>query len=225
MTLKEKQELLYKEWISKRDYKLFVKDGILNYKKWETTKPKILFLLKESADNFTEIANQDIRIHTGNGNHFWWQICYWKYIINKLHSKEKVVFIPTKQLPESLNENRLDSIAYVNVKKLCENKTTSKEKDILQYADVDKILLKKQIDLIQPNVVFCSTTTFKAYKKIYPQNNLKELNKICYKDGQKLVLKFRHPSYFQIKGGRKTNFTDLHQSLLEKNGILNQFDW
>jgi hypothetical protein len=223
-TLKAKQEELYIKWQGNRNYSNFVKDGILNYERWNSLSPKILFLLKESADHFTNIAGEKINITKGNGTHFWWNICYWKYIINCLYNNIEPLFISTIDLPEvKLNNNILDSIAYVNIKKQCDNLTKSKDNDILNFAQKDKELLLEQIDLINPDVIFCSKVTFKAYKHIY-EGNIEEINRICFKHNGRLVINFFHPSFFQISGGRETIFNSLKEAL-EKDNVLNSFNW
>ena len=221
--LKQKQIALYKKWIKKREYSYFTKDGILNYDVWEKTSPKIMFLLKETADDFINIADKDIDIRDGKGNHFWWNITYWKYVINQLYLKNTSFdFIPKEKLPEASNSYILNDIAYVNIKKECENKSKSDDTDINKYAQNDKALLKEQIDLISPNIIFCSATTYKAYINLY--NDITKLNNNCFKHNNRLIIKYYHPSYFQIKGGRKTLFNNLKNILLSDD-ILGEFKW
>ena len=137
--IESKLEQLFVNWKSQRDYEPFVDDGILNYQKWLVSNPKIMFLLKESADDFVKIRNFSVDITKGKGPHFWWNICYWKYLINELYKGEDPMFISQDNLPGVLfNNNVLDSIAYVNVKKSCENLSVSSDQDILDFANRDK---------------------------------------------------------------------------------------
>lgn len=222
--IKNKQEELYLKWQNTRNYSYFVKDGILNYEKWNSLSPKILFLLKEAADDFINIAGEKIDITKGNGNHFWWNICYWKYIIEHLYNNVDPIFIARTELPEArLNNNILDSIAYVNIKKQCDNFTRSEDKNILKYAESDGGLLREQIDLICPDIIFCSRTTFKAYQLIYCEN-METINEICFKHNDRLIINFFHPSYFQITGGRQTLFNKL-KNALENGNVFNSFKW
>ena len=224
MSKREKQHSLYSDWINEKKYENFVYDGILNYSIWENYSPKVLFLLKESTNDFKNIAEQKIDIRQGSGNHFWWNICYWKYLIEQLYKNKNPEFINKDNLPEvKYNNHILDSIAYVNIKKNCENKNSSKDKDIFQYAINDKSLLVEQIDLINPNVIFCSDITFKSYKHLYP-DNLKMINTTCYNHNNRLIINFRHPGFFQIEGGRERNFYDLKKQLTESN-IFTNFRW
>lgn len=207
--IRAKQEQLYEKWITARNYPYFVRDGILDYEKWAKTHPKILFLLKETADDFVFIADQKIDITRGNGSHFWWNICYWKYLINCFSEKSEPQFISTKELPEiKFNQNILDSIAYVNIKKQCDNRTRSNDSEIYGYAVRDCEFLKNQIDMIAPNIIFCTKVTFKSYSYIYKEQ-IDSLSELCFRHDNRLIINFKHPSFFQIKGGRETLFNIL----------------
>lgn len=225
--IESKLEQLFVNWKSQRDYEPFVDDGILNYQKWLVSNPKIMFLLKESADDFVKIRNFSVDITKGKGPHFWWNICYWKYLVNELYKGEDPMFISQDNLPEVLfNNNVLDSIAYVNVKKSCENLSVSSDQDILDFANRDKDFLGEQINLINPDVVFCSNVTFVAYKLLFKEDGeLIKINQVCYRHKDRLILCYNHPSYFQIAGGRETLFNNLKKALLEGGNVLKQFSW
>lgn len=227
-TLEQAQNDLFTTWMTEREYKSssFNLDGILNYKTWESLNPKIMFFLKETADDFLDVRKDPINIRKGNGNHFWWNIVYWKHAINQIYNKNEIdhSLLPFSELHEVKYTNYIiDSIAYVNVKKICENKTSSNDAEILKYAMNDKPFLHEQINLINPDIVFCSKITFKAYKEIFGEE-LEQINSICYKHNNRLILKFVHPSYFQIKGGKGAHFSSLCKSL-DGNGVLSKFNW
>lgn len=224
-TTEEKLNELNEKWINERKYDPFVYDGILNFQKWNKSHPKILFLLKETADDFTHIANSKIDIRTGNGPHFWWNIVLWKYAINKIFNNEDASFPNMENIPEVKENNYiLDSIAYVNVKKTCDNYTTSSDSDIIGFANHDKDFLIQQINLINPNIIISSKLTFNCYKTIY-QIEPEYITDICYNHNDRLILKYKHPSFFQISGGRETLYYGLCEALKEKNGIMNIFSW
>lgn len=212
------------KWQAKRKYSNFVYDGILCKEKWEDESPKIMFLLKESADHFTRISESEIDVRKGNGNHFWWNICYWKYVVKSLSQNIVPYFINADELPESKNQYKLDSISYVNIKKQCDNKTKSDDREILRYAINDKDFLKEQIDLINPSVVFCSNITFKCYETIYNKLNT-SINDLYFLHNGRLIIKFYHPSYFQIKGGRERLFEILKGKTTDEKvlNILRKF--
>ena len=223
--IQKKLEELNQTWQQERSYRFFTIDGVLNYKNWETQTPKILFLLKESADGFIDIAGRGHNITKGNGPHFWWNICYWKYLINNISTKRNYEFVSKFELPEVKNNNYiLDSISYVNIKKNNEGKTKSERNDILKYARQDKYFLKKQLDIIEPNVIFCSQDTFDAYKHIYDSVLIK-INNNCFKHNERLIINFYHPSYGFMKGGREAIYNVLRDNLTFENNLMEQFNW
>jgi len=223
--IQKRLEELNKKWKTKRDYKSFTNDGVLNYQTWEFQNPKVLFLLKESADGFIEIVGKEHDIRKGNGPHFWWNICYWKYLITNIYLKKNIDFISKLELPEVVcNNYLLDSIAYVNIKKNNEGLTKSNRGDILKYAKQDQDLLKEQIDIICPNVIFCSSDTFEAYRHIYGPNLLK-LNDTCFRHNDRLIIKFYHPSYGFLTGGRKAIYYKLKNSIISDIDLPTQFNW
>ena len=224
MNLKEKQEALYEKWQKERNFPkdYFTKDGILNYDVWKETKSKIMFLLKETADDFVNIANREIDIRDGKGSHFWWNICYWKYVVNKVYNGDNSIeFIDTNELPEAKKGYILNDIAYVNIKKECQNKAKSNDGEIIEYARRDKDLLIEQIDLISPNVIFCNNATFISYKILYGE--LEAINDNCFIHNNRLIIKYYHPSYFQISGGRETHFYNIRNFLTDN--VFEKFNW
>src|SRR5690606_12320795 len=115
----------------------------------------------------------------------------------------------------------VDNIAYVNVKKINSNSSVSNEQDILKYAQEDRDVLQLQIDTINPDVIFTSETTFKAYQVIYDLvvgdlQNVKQL--VCkdqtfiYAEHQNLkIIKTYHPSYFALS--QELTASSLHRLL------------
>lgn len=166
--------------------------------------------------------NFNIYIREGKGTHFWWNIAYWKFIENSIYNNTNPDYSTTDKLSEASREYILNDIAYVNIKKNCENKTRTNSSDIITYAKNDRQYLIKQIDLINHDVIFCSETTFRAYKILHSEYLL-QLNTICNRHDNRLIINYKYPSYFQISGGRKTLFNNLKNSLLEID--FKQFNW
>jgi hypothetical protein len=67
-----------------RKYK-FIHDGIINEEAYCKSEPRILFLLKESNDDYTEIALEDGAVNPTNGNStlFWRKLNIIQYILEK----------------------------------------------------------------------------------------------------------------------------------------------
>ena len=212
---------LFKEWgerrsISNPDAK-FVYDGVSgewpddmgiskisekSWQKWEDAKPKIMFLIKEAWGGYQpEIAHDA-------GSRFGWNMMRWKKAIEQLYLDGTCVPAYISNDEASISN---EGCAIVEVKKWDEDLRTSTKDDILAYARRDGDLLRKEIDLIGPEVVLCDGTTFTAYNEfIYPGElkNAQNLNYIppeetadkisasiiLHKQKNRLVLNFYHPS-------------------------------
>lgn len=180
--------LLKKIWQENRpDYKTFCDDGILIEDDWDNSRTKILFLLKETFKDFSVIKGK--HGPKGNSNTFWRKMQMWTNITDKIYSGNEASHKDAKASKENPNKE----IAYVNIKKNVTKdkqayKTNSADDDIKKYAVSDAKLLKKQIDLINPDVIICCGT-YKYIKHILPLNIE---NSHLY--GKKWVVDFKHLS-------------------------------
>ena len=172
----------------------FTWDGPSNWDIWEREQPKILFLVKEARQGaHPSVSEQKIE------NKFVRNIARWKFAIQKIYIDKLVslTFPSDTDLPEYN-----DDIAVVEVKKLNEENDSSNNREIFDYAFKDKILLRQQIDLINPDIVICCST-FDCYDVIYDYSydNEEELVQIekcgCWKLNNRLVVDFYHPSIWQ----------------------------
>ena len=194
-------------WNSSRpEYKKFCEDGILVEEDWDNSKTKIMFLLKETFDDFSKIKGIH-PIKSGNSKTFWKKMKMWTIITDSIYNGVEINH--NQAIKEKDKKN--SAIAYVNIKKNVTktkevNKTNSSDRDILNYAVSDSLFLKNQIDLISPNVIICCGT-FKYLKNILP--SVKE-NRLKYNDVW--IVKFRHLSN---RKAYKTDNEELIQKLLE----------
>lgn len=153
---------------TRNEYEVFCEDGILLENDWDNSRTKILFLLKETFRDFSIIKGK--QGPNGNSKTFWRKMQMWTFIIDKIFNNEEVTHLEAIKIKEKPNTET----AYVNIKKnVTKNKqaykTNSNDEDIKKYAISDAILLKKQIDLINPNVIICCGT-YKYLKHILPIN-------------------------------------------------------
>lgn len=178
---------LFTLWKNERpDYLKFSNDGILSKDLWDSLNVKIAFILKESNDNFTEIRG---RSHgpRGTSNHFWRNLSKWKYTTTECLQNN----IPNYTQALIEKEIPLDGVAYINLKKNAESKPKSNDKDIKKYLSQDWEFLQKQIDLINPQVLFCCGT----YKYIKDKIDHIHLGKGVYRqNNNRLIIDFYHPS-------------------------------
>lgn len=191
-TLSQQQyDNLFSRWQSARPDYFFVHDGIINEKEYGKANPRILFLLKESNDDFTEVATKDGTINptTGSSTLFWRKINIIKYVIQKAWKGETTCFSEI----ETYKNELIKGIAYVNIKKNAQNKSITDERDLSSYAKKDASFLQEQIALLSPQVVVCGGT-IKQYDMIYPEG-CETLTYRTHFQKNKLVIDAYHPSY------------------------------
>jgi hypothetical protein len=182
---------LLKKWKQARpDYLIFCYDGILDESKYKISSPKILFLLKETHYGFTNITGP--QGPKGRSKTFWRKMKMWTYITTSFFNGKLPNFQESLRVKEFPN----DSVAYVNLKKnVVQNErsknTNSNGKDLQHYVDNDTEYLRSQIDLIDPDVIFCCST-FNYFQQLYPDN--KFYNSRLYKVGDRIIIDYFHPS-------------------------------
>lgn len=181
-------DALFAEWKKERPgYKLFSNDGILIREEWEKASPKIAFLLKEPNDGFHEIRNKWGDPKKGNSSRFWRNLNIWSYVVSEFYNCS----VPTYKRALERAENRIGHIAYVNLKKTDEYQSTTKPANLRQYVNADWEFIKKQLNLISPDVIFCC----KTYPFILDKMVLDHLgNGVYRRDDLTLVIDFYHPS-------------------------------
>jgi hypothetical protein len=178
-----------------------VNDGILNPQKWDRTFPKTLFLFKEAtkSSEWTEIAGKPIDTRKGDNPRFWPNVLRWKHAIYGVFNERRVPPYPTLEETSEYqkNDGYLDEIAYVNFnKKLGESRTDNQF--IARIASENRHVLSKQIDTIEPTVVYCCRSNFNAYQAIYPDARIENLAQDIYRHKQRFLITFYHPSYWVI---------------------------
>ena len=184
-------ELLFAEWKNQRlEYANFCEDGILVEKEWEVSNPKILFLLKETYSHFIDISGP--MGPQGTSRTFWRKMKIWTYVVTEYFNNRIPQFDELLVIKEKPN----DSIAYVNIKKNAEKiegngDPYSDDTDILSYLKKDSNFLRRQIDLIKPEIIFCCSTII-FIKELYP--NLIFLSNNLFQADGKLVIAHGHPS-------------------------------
>jgi thiamine kinase-like enzyme len=181
-----------KGWKKNRpQYRPFCRDGILVEEKWEKSS-KIMFLLKETHDQFFEIEGRTGG-PGGRSPRFWRNMRMWTYIIDEVLEGKKPSFEKVKRKKEESN----DSIAYVNLKKYAEQKedaignTNSNDSDIFKYVCKDKKYLLKQIDFIKPHIILCSGT-FKYCNLLF--ENIIQISERLYMVNNIYLIDFWHLS-------------------------------
>ncbi len=181
-------------WQKARPQYCFCNDGILNLQKYNSAPCKVAFLLKESNDDFVDIAPcpQGYDPKKGSSTLFWRAINIIKYRCFNIGNNDATSI-------EQIKNNIVDDIAYINVKKNCENKPKSSDNEIYAYGEQDKDFLIQQLEIINPKfVVCCGAIVAQIYKDFL--GNLEFLDQcnsqVLYfdKKNNRFILQTQHPS-------------------------------
>jgi hypothetical protein len=224
----EKQiENLFKRWLEERpEYEgkeqEFTYDGISNFELWEKQEPKILFLVKESRQGFHPcLPNQKV------SGKFGFNIARWKFVIKEFYKNPntKPFYLEAEDMPDNN-----DDIALVEIKKVNDENSNSNYNEILRYAENDSHFLKEQIELINPNIVFCCYTIDAYGNCIYgeKEETWNELYSIsepkkckCFKHRNRLIIDFYHPS----SRSDSMELFELLYKLLKEGNVFEKFNW
>jgi len=177
---------LFSWWKHERpNYEPFSNDGILVEEAWQMASPKIAFILKESNDDFVDIRGQAWG-PSGNSPRFWRNLNIWKYVVTSLFHGES----PSLERAMVLKEEPLGDVAYVNLKKKAECKSTSYDPDISKYVEDDWSFLSRQIEIISPDVLFfCGTFRF-----VQAKIEFTSIGQGVFRVGGQIAVDFFHPS-------------------------------
>jgi len=175
----------------------FCMDGVISDDKWkDKDSSKIMFLLKESYGKFYKIRDNPCRgdmkfeENAPSAKKFWRKMRMWTYIIDGAKKGKIPSFAEAKTFQNELN----DTIAYVNLKKRVENKTSSNYYDIRNYVWNDKDFLLEQIDLINPHIIVCSGTFSYCRDYLYCNDLEETAHEKLFRIGDRYFIDFWHLS-------------------------------
>jgi hypothetical protein len=149
--LADREEALFREWSVNRPS--FVRDGVVDETAFLSTKPALLFLLKEVNDTKSG-GGWDLRsfVKSGARPSTWTNVTRWVRGIRALPGH-----LPWASLSKISRADRvstLASIAVMNLKKT-PGTHTANSAQIKAAAISDTELLRRQFDLYQTDVVIC----------------------------------------------------------------------
>lgn len=200
---------LFTEWQAKHEllgYENFIRDGIVNYAAWEEQKtPKVCYFLKEAyvKDKPFHDLSKALSCEL-------WGI--WKHKIPFWTQGVYDAQVPPKTFEPKLSENEkrsiIDRIAVVNIKKSNGN-TSSDGNDLMKYVREDEELLRRELIIIEPDVIICGYT-FHLVKDVL--QGMKILDVGDGKWGNSLVIDYYHPSNWHGAAGN----TEIHYYALRE---------
>ncbi|MBK8454251.1 MAG: hypothetical protein WAQ53_12055 [Thiofilum sp.] len=185
---------LLKRWASLPEQSInFVKDGVIDKNKWDKVNCKVLLLLKEAYsdkspkgfDLCLTIRDKWKGIKKDGRDNTWINAALWCYVAQTLSS---ITPDPDKNNP-ILNDALLQA-AVINVKK-SGGKSSSDMVEIAAIAKRDGDLIKRQIAILEPNVVICGNT-WKAVKHLYP-DAIRVFPRVWFVNGVYFI-NFWHPA-------------------------------
>lgn len=137
----------------------FVRDGIIDPERWAEARRKVLFVLHEAYGSPEHAAGRDLRtaIRTqpnGPGRRTWWTVAYWAYALQNLSDGRLPRFPDDLETSAAAGEALLSS-AVINIKK-SNGRAAQDWDDLMLYADQDGSFIRRQVDLIDPQLVVCS---------------------------------------------------------------------
>lgn len=150
---------LFDEWEKRHrvmGHKRFIRDGIVNEDWWmqEQSVPKICFFLKEARTNQEEGYNLAKDLYAYEPWKLWQRVAVWTQAIQLSFSGERPYDDGKIKMK---SHEAVRQTAVVNVKK-SNGLAESTEDDLWQYVKDDKDLLKRELELVNPDIIVCGYT-------------------------------------------------------------------
>lgn len=173
-------------------HKRFIRDGIVDENCWleNQTVPKICFFLKEARTKEEHyILTDDLR--NNEPWRLWQRVAVWTQAIQMAFSGEEAY---NEEKIKLKSHDAIKQIAVVNVKK-SDGMKESDDDDLRVYAEQDKDLLKKELEIINPDIIVCGYTFGLLNTVLGDELNAEKTWDTMYgfwKD--KLVIDYFHPA-------------------------------
>lgn len=187
---------LFDEWEKRhlaKGYKRFIRDGIVNEDWWmqEQSVPKVCFFLKEARTDQEEGYNLVKDLYAYEPWKLWQRVAVWTQAIQLSVSGERPY---DEDKIKMKSHEAVRQTAVVNVKK-SNGLAESTEEDLWQYVKDDKDLLKKELEIVNPDIIVCGYT-FGMLSEVLGEelerDNTTDTMYAFWKD--KLVIDYYHPA-------------------------------
>jgi hypothetical protein len=201
---------LFKEWKQREGHlsnSSFIEDGIIDPVRWQKSKTKVLFILREAyqeggeTSGFNLVKNLKEEEGEKKGKSTWRNLAKWAALLT-----DNVTWNEEKNLPRewSKYQEAFLSTAIINVKKSGGRNTTDIE-EIKKFAIDDEDLLLRQIEIIDPDII-CCCGVFGSVKRFWPA--MEQIGHRLYETEKYKIIDFWHPAtlwsqdlfYFGLKG-------------------------
>ncbi len=180
----------------------FIADGIVDENVWKSGKrKKILLVLKEAYGE--DWGNNTLVTWLKNDHP---QIGPWKRIAKIVYGIQNTTSNSIARYKEKLSKDEhnssLEQIAVLNIKKSYGD-SRSKNDELKMYAEYDRQEIKKEIELINPDIIVCGNTFQILYETVYQKNPITNASDNWYYylniiDGKekRLFIDYYHPSFY-----------------------------
>lgn len=223
-----------------REKSAFIKDGVLRlpndgHSKWtDSSYPKVLFIIKDQyqdANNENNRWDEDIRdwlvwsdeknTHRGEDNlnlkpvdgraNIFRQLGRWLYGVNCIRTEGR--FVPYEEITDNVIKNYIKNnpMAIMEAKKQPGGSKLD-EKVLRKYLERDKDFIKKEIELLNPDIIICCDgpgTIYKNLLRLFDEKNNDSKHCIGKIREHTLVINTYHPS----ARGKKKSYYQVIQSL------------
>lgn len=187
---------LFDEWEKRhlaKGHKRFIRDGIVNEDWWmqKQSVPKICFFLKEARTDQDAGYNLVKDLYAYEPWKLWQRVAVWTQAIQLSFSGERPY---DEDKIKMKSHEAVRQTAVVNVKK-SNGLAESTEEDLWQYVKDDKDLLKKELEIVNPDIIVCGYT-FGMLSEVLGEelerDNTTDTMYAFWKD--KLVIDYYHPA-------------------------------
>ena len=186
----ELENELFNKW--KKTRPNLIRDGVVNEDNYLSSKLKVLYILKEVHGNW------EMKKHLGKDENgvTWNNIARWQYGIENIDSE--MTFEKIRYINRQFRHKYLKNIAVLNIKKEYGG-ARSKPKELRGYTEVDRELLREQINIYSPDIIICGGIgeILRKNKLVdgFKKWNVSKERKVQYhKTDDLIIINFSHPN-------------------------------
>ncbi len=200
----------------------FISDGIVNSAVWNSGQHKrILYVLKEAYTGDDEGFDLAEWLSTSPDYRMWNRVARWTYGIQNTTVDRIQKYIADSE--EEIYKRCFNQISVMNLKK-SSGESGSVYEEIDAYATADKEELKKEFELIDPDIVVCGSTFGTLINKVFETSVDKANDNWAYymeiAGKERLFIDYYHPANHWPDLVNYYAVVNLYQqALIEKAGI------
>ncbi len=192
MSIRSEEQALFDDLKAKNPY--VIPDGVMDEQEYLSARYKIVYVLKEVNGG----KDWDLREFVGKDGgrpQTWDNIARWTEGI--LSWEQEIPWCELEKDNEARRKNVLKKIAATNLKKTSGG-YISDSKQIYQAAEEYSPIIKRQIDIYDPDIIICCGTEGAFVKICYADNEpawkMTSRGIWYFRDGKKVIISYSHPA-------------------------------